>query len=105
MFVWTPANAGNDLKLIFTAPESGDDTLELSCVLFPGGDRFGAKIDEGDVSFDGKDSVTLEAPYHIQSRVVGTQVKELQAGNHELTVTATEADRPIGLDFLGLQKH
>jgi len=105
VLVWTPAIAGDELTLVFTVPEDGDYTLLMACMLRSGGGAFRATVDKEAVSFEGSDSVNLAVPYPVQSRAFGAQLKGLKAGPHELTLTAVEADRPIGLDFLGIQKH
>jgi hypothetical protein len=105
ILVWTPAKAGDKLRLSFTITEEGDYGLMLACMLRPDGGAFRAKVDGDDVPFNGKESVSLVAPHQVQSRVVGVQLKELRAGKHELTLTALNAGKPIGLDFLGLGKN
>ena len=105
VLVWTPENAGNKLKLAVTAKETGDHTLMLACMLCTEAGAFRATVDGDDIEFNGKDSVDLLAPYHVQSRVLGAQLKQLQAGTHDLTLTALKAGQPIGLDFLGLRKN
>ena len=61
-----------------------------------------ADVDGNEVRFEGKDSVNLDATYGVRSRLIGTGVKDLKPGRHTLTLKAVSADKPIGLDFLGL---
>ena len=105
VLVWTPAKAGEKLELSFTVTEDGDYGLMLACMLRPDGGAFRATVDGNDVLFNGEKSVSLVTLHHVQSRVVGAQLRELRAGNHELTLTALKAAKPIGLDFLGLGKN
>jgi len=105
VLVWTPAKVGDKLELSFTVTEEGDYGLLLACMFRPDGGAFRATVDRNDVSFNGEESVNLATPHHVQSRVVGAQLREMRAGRHEMTLTALKAGKPIGLDFLGFRKN
>ena len=105
VLVWTPARAGEQLILSFTVAEYGDYGVLLACMLCPNGGTFRATVDGDDVLFNGQESVNLATPHHVQSRIVGAQFRHLSAGKHELTLIALEADKPIGLDFIGFRKN
>ena len=105
VLVWNPEKAEEKLTFDLTVPKSGDYTLMVACMLRPGGGAFHADVDGNAVSLEGKDSVNLAISGNVQSRVMGGQIKGLEAGQHKLTLTAVEAGRPIGLDFLGYQRH
>ena len=70
-----------------------------------GGGTFRATVDGDDILFNGQESINLAIPHHVQSRVVGAQLRHLSAGKHTLTLTALQSDNPIGLDFVGFRKN
>ena len=105
ILVWVPRSVGEELKLSISLDKGGDCGLMLACMLRPDGGAFRIKMDDVDLQLGGKETVTLEASHHVQSRVFGGELKGVAAGDHKLTLTAAEADRPIGLDFLGIRER
>ncbi|MBX7254870.1 MAG: DUF2961 domain-containing protein [Candidatus Hydrogenedentes bacterium] len=102
--VWTPQKTDETLRLTLSIPEKGDYVLNLACMYRPDGGAFRAAIDGTPVVFNGKDSVSLIAPYHVISQLVSGIVTQLKEGEHELVLTPVEAGKPIGLDFLAIRK-
>ena len=105
ILVWTPAKAGDTLALSFNVAENGNQALALTCMFKPGAGTFRAQVDGHPILFDGLESVNLQAPYRVLSRMLGAEATQLKAGIHGLTLTAVEAGKPIGLDFLGTKKR
>jgi len=105
VIVWKPAAVGESKTLLFEIKEEGDYRLHLACKLVPNGGAFQPALNGQPIRFSGRESIRLTYPHGTQSRVLSSELRELDAGIHELTITATEAGLPIGLDFLALRKH
>lgn len=104
VLVWRPAKPGEELTLTFTAPEDGSYQPLLACMFRPDGGSFRARLDGETVRFEGKDALGLVSSYRALSRVIGAAPLKLTAGQHALTLSAEEAEKPIGLDFFAYQK-
>ena len=105
VLVWTPAEAGCSLKLVFEAEKKGKYSLFLACMLRKGSGTIQATLDGEPVALEGKDAACLSVPGPTQSRVLGMKAAELQSGPHALVLTAAEAGLPVGIDFLALCRH
>jgi hypothetical protein len=105
VLVWIPTKAGESRKLSVTIAEKGDYEIFLACMFRGDGGAFRAQLDGKPILFDGRESVSLEVPSHILSRVIGAKAGQLKPGEHDLVLTAEAAGRPIGLDFLAVRKR
>ncbi|MBW7866058.1 MAG: DUF2961 domain-containing protein [Candidatus Hydrogenedentes bacterium] len=105
VMVWTPTENGQTLTLTFHTAEAVKHSLNIACMLQPGAGAFRAAVNGEAVKFDGKETLSLDIPHGVQSRVFGAGQRELAAGAHELVLTAVEAGKPIGLDFLAVRPH
>jgi hypothetical protein len=105
VMVWTPAQEGEHSKMTFPVAEDGDYDVAIFCMFQPGGGAFQATLNGEALPFNDEEPVSLEDPYRILSRVVGPRRKTLKAGDNELRLMATEAGKPIGLDFLQIRKR
>ncbi|MFA6240517.1 MAG: glycoside hydrolase family 172 protein [Candidatus Hydrogenedentales bacterium] len=102
--IWTPQQANEELRLTLNAAEEGDYAVILACMYRPDGGSFRATLNGEAVLFEGKESVSLVAPYHVISQLVGSTAKGLKAGDYELVLTSLETGKPIGLDFMATRK-
>lgn len=107
MLIWKPGNAGAERTFTVPVKESGKYALHLVCGLTPESGRISAQVDGKPAGFGGKEGVIdLGVPHRTLSRVFASSVLELTAGEHELTVRHEgEAGKPVGIDFIYLQKR
>jgi hypothetical protein len=105
LLVWTPVQKHEELKITFQADVTGEYDISLACKLCPGAGKFKARLDDQPVTFENKEWMDLNIPHHILSRLVGTHAVNMEAGEHNLILTASEAKQSIGLDFFVLRKH
>ena len=98
--IWTPTRAGQTLTLSFPAPSDGEHPVLITCMLRPGAGAFRAAVNGTPVKMSGRDELDLNTPYHVMSREYGGMMPGLTSGTNTLTLTATTAKKPIGLDFL-----
>lgn len=101
LLVWTPKEAGATLNFEFKIPEAGRYSLAWICRLEPGAGAFTSALDGAAIG----GRASLNTDFRTLSRVFGAPAQEMAAGKHTLTITAEEAGKPIGLDFLKVQKH
>ncbi len=99
VLVWTPANEGETITFEFTLPEDDQYGIFMACKFQPDGGTLEAHVDGSPLEFEKKAQTRLVAPYHIQSKVIGTP-GSFTAGKHQLTLVAQVAGKPIGIDFL-----
>ena len=100
IMVWTPERAGEKLTLSFPVPSDGEHPVLITCMLKPGAGAFRAAVNGAAVKMSGRDEIDLNSSYHVMSREYGGMMPELKSGMNMLTLTATTAGKPIGLDFL-----
>jgi hypothetical protein len=103
--VWTPAQAGDALRLAFTVPQDGQYDLTLAAMLRKDGGAARIEVDGRPIRLGGRETFEFTAPFRTLSRLEGARAGQLTAGKHELSFFAVEAGKPIGLDFLGYRAH
>lgn len=98
--IWTPAAAGEELTLTFNVAEDGRYDLAIACRYAPDGGTIRARIDAKEPG----DPIALTSAYRVFSSMAGLGREKLKAGTHTLTLTAVDAGKPVGLDFLQVKK-
>ena len=101
VMIWTPKREGETLDIPFRLEADGDYPILLTCMLKPGAGALRATLNGAEIEFDGKETLDLHIDHGLMSRMLGAHVKGLKAGNQVLTLAATQAGKPIGLDFFG----
>lgn len=101
---WIPDRIGEKLTFRLPIPQEGTYTVYLTVRQNRDSGSVTAKIN--DAVYDGeKGVINLKTTRGILSRAVNSSQLKLQAGEQILTLESLEAGKPIGIDFIWIQKN
>ena len=110
LLLWKPAQEGAQLELRVPVEEQGKYALHLALAHARYAGRISCRLDGAPVGFGDARIIDLHVPHRVLSRQHRTDVVELTAGEHVLTLRFEGApddvaEPAIGIDYVAIQRR
>lgn len=103
LLVWDPKHSGDKLDLTLPITKDGTYKIYITARLTHGSGSFKATINGSDFTNDGG-KVDLNCTHGILSRTFSSRPFKLKEGGQKLTLESLQPDKPVGIDFIWIQK-
>ena len=101
---WAPEQAGEKFVLNLPVSEDGNYTVYITARLDEISGAFRATIDDADFKQETR-TIGLHTEHGVLSRTFSSDGIKLAKGIHRLILEASQPDKPVGIDFIWIQKN
>lgn len=100
---WTPKQAGEKLELDLPVTEEGNYMVYITARLTNSSGSIQAKINGSSFNKEGG-TINLKTNHGILSRTFSSTIFNLKQGAQKLTLESIQPGKPVGIDFIWVQK-
>lgn len=100
---WIPGQTGEELELNLPITEEGNYMIHITARLTDSSGSFQAKINSSTFNKEAK-AIDLKTNHGILSRTFTSSILNLKQGLNKLTLESGQAGKPVGIDFIWIQK-